>query len=351
MKASSCPNLNRETTSYPNFFTLFQHPDHHQDTTLYKLRKIGHGDDTTLSKSPKTIDTELSVTSPIKGILSTSLSVNETNENHYRIVGFFPEWDQKDPTLLKGPPSPNGSDTGVSVGSNEDIITSVSVTTLQLLKVKRGENLILRAQVVELSHRLQSLNEIAPQGYLVPWCPHLLVTLLLRVASFHAFLGCLGLDSSLMLAQVLADQELCRRQSVPWTEEEHRLFLLGLQKLGKGDWRGISRSYVTSRTPTQVASHAQRYFIRRSNAIRRKRRSSLFNFDKDTDQPPRPEEQFMLPPSKAFDTDTSNSFPSLKLSLSKEFEPMETTSEEKVEEEAKETTTPLGEFPTADGQR
>ncbi|CAL9156586.1 unnamed protein product [Musa hybrid cultivar] len=37
----------------------------------------------------------------------------------------------------------------------------------------------------------------------------------------------------------------------PWTEEEHRMFLLGLQKLGKGDWRGISRTYVASRTPTQ----------------------------------------------------------------------------------------------------
>lgn len=64
---------------------------------------------------------------------------------------------------------------------------------------------------------------------------------------------------------------------VPWTEEEHRLFLLGLQKLGKGDWRGIARNFVTSRTPTQVASHAQKYFIRQSNATRRKRRSSLFD--------------------------------------------------------------------------
>ncbi|KAL7243307.1 hypothetical protein ACSBR1_015664 [Camellia fascicularis] len=68
---------------------------------------------------------------------------------------------------------------------------------------------------------------------------------------------------------------------VPWTEEEHRMFLLGLQKLGKGDWRGISRNYVISRTPTQVASHAQKYFPRQCNASRRKRRSSLFDIVAD----------------------------------------------------------------------
>ncbi|KAE8702442.1 hypothetical protein F3Y22_tig00110482pilonHSYRG00055 [Hibiscus syriacus] len=68
-----------------------------------------------------------------------------------------------------------------------------------------------------------------------------------------------------------------RKKGIPWTEEEHRMFLLGLQNLGKGDWRGISRNYVISRTPTQVASHAQKYFIRQSNVSRRKRRSSLFD--------------------------------------------------------------------------
>jgi SHAQKYF class myb-like DNA-binding protein len=68
---------------------------------------------------------------------------------------------------------------------------------------------------------------------------------------------------------------------VPWTEEEHRRFLLGLQKLGKGDWRGISRNFVVSRTPTQVASHAQKYFIRQANMSRRKRRSSLFDLVPD----------------------------------------------------------------------
>ncbi|XP_054822940.1 transcription factor KUA1-like [Prosopis cineraria] len=78
-----------------------------------------------------------------------------------------------------------------------------------------------------------------------------------------------------------------RKKGVPWTEEEHRLFLLGLQKLGKGDWRGIARNYVISRTPTQVASHAQKYFIRQSNVSRRKRRSSLFDIvaDETADTP------------------------------------------------------------------
>ncbi|RWV94033.1 hypothetical protein GW17_00043469 [Ensete ventricosum] len=64
---------------------------------------------------------------------------------------------------------------------------------------------------------------------------------------------------------------------VPWTEEEHRTFLAGLEKLGKGDWRGISREFVTSKTPTQVASHAQKYFVRKNNPGKRKRRSSLFD--------------------------------------------------------------------------
>ncbi|KAF2325395.1 hypothetical protein GH714_027425 [Hevea brasiliensis] len=39
-------------------------------------------------------------------------------------------------------------------------------------------------------------------------------------------------------------QEPRAKRGVPWSEEEHKLFLLGLQKVGKGDWRGISRNFV-----------------------------------------------------------------------------------------------------------
>ncbi|KAJ3707625.1 hypothetical protein LUZ61_011330 [Rhynchospora tenuis] len=69
-----------------------------------------------------------------------------------------------------------------------------------------------------------------------------------------------------------------RRRGIPWTEEEHRLFLEGLNKYGKGDWRNISRWAVKTRTPTQVASHAQKYFIRQSqiaNNTRESKRKSI----------------------------------------------------------------------------
>lgn len=84
------------------------------------------------------------------------------------------------------------------------------------------------------------------------------------------------------LVQASTSNSRERKKGVPWTEEEHRMFLLGLQKLGKGDWRGIARNFVITRTPTQVASHAQKYFIRQSNMTRRKRRSSLFDMIPDT---------------------------------------------------------------------
>lgn len=96
----------------------------------------------------------------------------------------------------------------------------------------------------------------------------------LRSIDYHFFLlNELKLEYEFVLMMMIG---------VPWTEEEHKLFLLGLQKVGKGDWRGISRNYVKTRTPTQVASHAQKYFLRRTNLNRRRRRSSLFDITTDT---------------------------------------------------------------------
>lgn len=50
---------------------------------------------------------------------------------------------------------------------------------------------------------------------------------------------------------------------------------MGLLKYGKGDWRNISRNFVISKTPTQVASHAQKYFIRQLSGGKDKRRPSI----------------------------------------------------------------------------
>ncbi|XP_010553252.1 PREDICTED: transcription factor DIVARICATA-like [Tarenaya hassleriana] len=79
-----------------------------------------------------------------------------------------------------------------------------------------------------------------------------------------------------------------RKKGVPWTEEEHRQFLMGLKKYGKGDWRNIARNFVTTRTPTQVASHAQKYFIRQLNGGKDKRRSSIHDITTDTVNAPDP---------------------------------------------------------------
>ncbi|CAK9148366.1 unnamed protein product [Ilex paraguariensis] len=96
-----------------------------------------------------------------------------------------------------------------------------------------------------------------------------------------------------------------RKKGVPWTEEEHKLFLLGLKKYGKGDWRNISRNFVITRTPTQVASHAQKYFIRQLSGGKDKRRASIHDITTvnlnekqtpslDSKKPPSPEQSSVL---------------------------------------------------------
>ncbi|KAF8081912.1 hypothetical protein N665_0856s0003 [Sinapis alba] len=66
-----------------------------------------------------------------------------------------------------------------------------------------------------------------------------------------------------------------RKRGTPWSENEHKLFLIGLKRYGKGDWRSISRNVVVTRTPTQVASHAQKYFLRQNSVKKERKRSSI----------------------------------------------------------------------------
>lgn len=67
-----------------------------------------------------------------------------------------------------------------------------------------------------------------------------------------------------------------------------RLFLIGLDRYGKGDWRSISRNVVVTRTPTQVASHAQKYFLRHTSGKKERKRSSIHDITTAMDSLPMP---------------------------------------------------------------
>jgi SHAQKYF class myb-like DNA-binding protein len=83
-------------------------------------------------------------------------------------------------------------------------------------------------------------------------------------------------------------REVERKKGTPWTEDEHRLFLIGLDRYGKGDWRSISRNVVVTRTPTQVASHAQKYFLRHTSGKKERKRSSIHDITTAMDSMPMP---------------------------------------------------------------
>ncbi|CAK9136528.1 unnamed protein product [Ilex paraguariensis] len=60
------------------------------------------------------------------------------------------------------------------------------------------------------------------------------------------------------------------------------LFLIGLDRYGKGDWRSISRNVVVT-TPTQVASHAQKYYLRQTLVNKERKRSSIHDMTTTAD--------------------------------------------------------------------
>ncbi|KAG5576065.1 hypothetical protein H5410_056199 [Solanum commersonii] len=61
----------------------------------------------------------------------------------------------------------------------------------------------------------------------------------------------------------------------PWIENEHKPFFKRFNFHGKGHWAKITKNFLPSRTSIQVASHAQKYFVRllnsNSNSNERKR--------------------------------------------------------------------------------
>ncbi|XP_065624610.1 transcription factor MYB1R1-like [Quercus suber] len=102
-------------------------------------------------------------------------------------------------------------------------------------------------------------------------------------------------------AEDLADGVSQRKR---WTEEEHKIFLIGLKKLGRGDWKGISQKFVTTRSPSQVASHAQKYFLRKATIDKKKPRSSVF--DVSLNEPELAPKDFSVSHMEKSDTETSS---------------------------------------------
>jgi len=59
---------------------------------------------------------------------------------------------------------------------------------------------------------------------------------------------------------------------IPWSEEEHRLFLVGVNKFGRDDVDSISKYYVVTRSADQVAQFGFKYFARIDGARRERMR-------------------------------------------------------------------------------
>ncbi|PKI67849.1 hypothetical protein CRG98_011748 [Punica granatum] len=66
-----------------------------------------------------------------------------------------------------------------------------------------------------------------------------------------------------------------RKNRVSWTEDEHRIFLLGLQRLKNCPtrWKTMSTYLLTNKSISEISSHAQKYFIWEEHNEERQRKS------------------------------------------------------------------------------
>jgi SHAQKYF class myb-like DNA-binding protein len=75
-----------------------------------------------------------------------------------------------------------------------------------------------------------------------------------------------------------AASQACRRTAtVRWTRAEHEQFLEGLERFGVGQWCSIARHCVPTRSPTQVASHHQKFALRSNMPPERRHKASVLD--------------------------------------------------------------------------
>ncbi|KAG2382844.1 hypothetical protein C9374_004811 [Naegleria lovaniensis] len=63
-----------------------------------------------------------------------------------------------------------------------------------------------------------------------------------------------------------------------WTRDEHIRFLIGVHLFGRGNWKSIS-NVIQGKSPKQVQSHAQKYFLRQEQTTKTKRSIHDFNLN------------------------------------------------------------------------
>ena len=64
------------------------------------------------------------------------------------------------------------------------------------------------------------------------------------------------------LPRMLGKRRNVNREPVRyWSEEEHKLFLVGVQKFGGRNYKALSE-HIKTRTPTQVRTHLQKYLLK-----------------------------------------------------------------------------------------